>query len=140
MHKALTAHDEHIDRHKTLTVVNGKYETIGGTSASAPIFAALITAVNDARIAAGKAPVGWINPAVRLPPACIHDSLVALCLTLLELQLYSHSFRTAFNDIFMGSNPGCATKGFPAARGWDPVTGLGTPNFPRLLSRFMALP
>jgi hypothetical protein len=23
---------------------------------------------------------------------------------------------------------------------WDPVTGLGTPNYPKLLSVFMALP
>ncbi len=36
----------------------------GGTSASAPIFASLIAAINDARIAVGKGPVGWINPAV----------------------------------------------------------------------------
>ena len=39
----------------------------GGTSASAPIFAAVVAAVNDARLAAGKSPVGFINPAVRAP-------------------------------------------------------------------------
>jgi hypothetical protein len=31
------------------------------------------------------------------------------------------------NDITNGTNPGCGTAGFSAARGWDPVTGLGTP-------------
>lgn len=31
-----------------------------------------------------------------------------------------------------GNNPGCNTNGFPAKTGWDPVTGLGTPNFGRL--------
>ncbi|KAJ7902510.1 subtilisin-like protein [Mycena olivaceomarginata] len=36
----------------------------GGTSASAPIFASVIAAVNDARIAAGKSTVGFINPAL----------------------------------------------------------------------------
>jgi tripeptidyl-peptidase I len=30
-----------------------------------------------------------------------------------------------FNDITVGSNPGCLSGGFPAAVGWDPVTGLG---------------
>jgi hypothetical protein len=30
-----------------------------------------------------------------------------------------------FNDITEGTNPGCGTKGFPAAPGWDPSTGLG---------------
>ncbi|KAF8265081.1 peptidase S8/S53 domain-containing protein [Lactarius quietus] len=33
------------------------------------------------------------------------------------------------NDITSGSNPGCNTNGFSAGVGWDPVTGLGTPNF-----------
>jgi hypothetical protein len=37
-------------------------------------------------------------------------------------------------DMFLltGSNPGCSTNGFPAKAGWDPVTGLGTPNFAKL--------
>ncbi|EIW76276.1 subtilisin-like protein [Coniophora puteana RWD-64-598 SS2] len=29
----------------------------------------------------------------------------------------------------VGNNPGCGTKGFNASEGWDPVTGLGTPDF-----------
>ncbi|KAF8583077.1 subtilisin-like protein [Ramaria rubella] len=37
-----------------------------------------------------------------------------------------------FNDITVGNNPGCGTMGFQCRVGWDPVTGLGTPNF-RLL-------
>lgn len=64
--------------HKTVTVVNGAIETIGGTSASAPIFASLIAAVNDARIAAGKSPVGFINPAVRLTGCPCARSLACL--------------------------------------------------------------
>jgi hypothetical protein len=32
------------------------------------------------------------------------------------------------NDITNGTNPGCGTAGISAARGWDPVTGLGTPE------------
>ncbi|KAN0113839.1 serine protease [Russula decolorans] len=31
-----------------------------------------------------------------------------------------------------GSNPGCGTSGFSAVKGWDPVTGLGTPDFQEL--------
>ena len=34
--------------------------------------------------------------------------------------------------LFAGDNPGCSTNGFKAATGWDPVTGLGTPNFAKL--------
>jgi tripeptidyl-peptidase-1 len=38
-----------------------------------------------------------------------------------------------------GSNPGCGTDGFYAVKGWDPVTGLGTPNYPKMLRLFMGL-
>ncbi|KAF5328534.1 hypothetical protein D9758_017940, partial [Tetrapyrgos nigripes] len=38
-----------------------------------------------------------------------------------------------FNDITSGNNPGCNTEGFNATKGWDPITGLGTPNFEALL-------
>ncbi len=50
-------------------VLDGNHTHDGGTSASTPIFASMIVAVNDARLAAGKGPVGWINPAV-----CVFDT------------------------------------------------------------------
>ncbi|KAJ5171688.1 hypothetical protein N7492_004281 [Penicillium capsulatum] len=85
---------------------------IGGTSASAPVFAALLTRINEERLAAKKSTVGYVNPV-----------------------LYKHP--EAFFDVTKGSNPGCNTDGFTAAEGWDPVTGLGTPNYPALLKVFM---
>ncbi|OSD06587.1 subtilisin-like protein [Trametes coccinea BRFM310] len=101
----------------TAAVIAGNYSIVGGTSASTPIFAAIVAAVNDARLALGKSPVGPINPAI-----------------------YSILFTGAFHDVTNGTNPGCGTNGFPALAGWDPVTGLGTPNFPQLLLQFLALP
>ena len=41
---------------------NGAPVTIGGTSASAPVFAAILNRVNEERIAAGKGTVGFVNP------------------------------------------------------------------------------
>ena len=56
-------------------------------------------------------------------------------------QIYSPKFADAFNDITVGNNSGCGHDiAFPTARGWDPVTGLGTPKFPKLLERFLELP
>lgn len=55
-------------------------------------------------------------------------------------QLYSHFFAGVFNDITTGGNTGCGTDGFPTAQGWDPVTGLGTPKFDKMLQRFLVLP
>ncbi|CDO72763.1 hypothetical protein BN946_scf184994.g16 [Trametes cinnabarina] len=79
-----------------------------GTSASSPIFASIIALLNDELITAGKPPLGFLNP-----------------------WLYTTA-ASAFTDITSGNNPGCGTNGFPAEAGWDPVSGLGTPNYTKL--------
>lgn len=98
-----------------VTVLNGAWATIGGTSLAAPVWASVLTLLNEERLAQGKSTVGFVNPV-----------------------LYQHP--EVFNDITSGSNPGCGTEGFPAAEGWDPVTGLGSPNYPKLLALFKTLP
>ncbi|TFK52035.1 subtilisin-like protein [Heliocybe sulcata] len=89
-------------------VVDGSTGGVSGTSASSPTFAGIIALLNDYRIASGKAPLGFLNP-----------------------WLYSTGVN-GLNDITSGSNPGCNTNGFDATTGWDPVTGLGTPDFGKL--------
>jgi hypothetical protein len=37
-------------------------------------------------------------------------------------------------------DPNCGSQGFQTSKGWDPVTGLGTPNYPRMLEYFLSLP
>ncbi|KAH7872402.1 subtilisin-like protein [Lentinula edodes] len=97
--------------------IDGEFELVFGTSCSSPVVGSFITMVNDARLAAGKGPVGFINPAI-----------------------YSDQFQDAFNDITMGTNQGCNTVGFTATDGWDPVTGVGTPNVTKLIPLFLSLP
>ncbi|KAH9012365.1 subtilisin-like protein [Lactarius pseudohatsudake] len=80
-----------------------------GTSCSAPIVAGIISLLNDYQISQGKPPLGFLNP-----------------------WIYGSGLN-GFNDIVSGSNPGCNTDGFSAVVGWDPVTGLGTPDFLRLM-------
>jgi len=96
---------------------DGTWLSVYGTSASTPVVAAFLTTINDARIAAGKSTIGFINPTI-----------------------YSSSFQAAFNDITAGSNPGCDTNGFYAEPGWDPVTGIGTPNVAMLRDLWLGLP
>ncbi|KAI0321292.1 family S53 protease [Amylostereum chailletii] len=91
-------------------VLGGETGTVDGTSCSSPIFSSVVALLNGQLIAAGKSPLGFLNPF-----------------------LYSTG-ASALNDITTGDNPGCGTNGFPAAAGWDPVTGLGTPNFAKLLT------
>lgn len=86
-----------------------------GTSASAPTFSGVIALVNDARVASGKSPLGFLNPFIYANP-------------------------DIFNDVTEGNNPGCGTPGFFANEGWDPITGNGTPNYQKILEAAMALP
>lgn len=99
----------------TLIVLKGKYYRTGGTSAATPIVGSIISLINEERLKANKTVVGFINPVIYANP-------------------------DAFNDIVQGNNPGCGTRGFEAVPGWDPVTGLGTPDYQKLLKVFMALP
>ncbi|KAK4120474.1 subtilisin-like protein [Parathielavia appendiculata] len=43
-------------------VTSGRLKTVHGTSASAPVVASIISRINDARLHAGRKPVGFINP------------------------------------------------------------------------------
>ncbi|OBZ75872.1 Tripeptidyl-peptidase sed3 [Grifola frondosa] len=92
-------------------VVAGKIQSVQGTSCASPTFASIISLVNDKLVAKGRSPLGFLNPL-----------------------LYSPAGKAAFTDITFGNNPGCLTVGFPAQSGWDPVTGLGTPVFSKLLT------
>lgn len=92
-----------------------------GNSASAPVFAGIISRLNDARLAQGKPRMGFLNP-----------------------WLYGEG-RLGFKDIVHGRSSGCGGlsggvstpkvpgAGWDATEGWDAVTGLGTPSFQELL-------
>jgi tripeptidyl-peptidase-1 len=43
-------------------------------------------------------------------------------------------------EMLMIADPNCGSPGFQASKGWDPVTGLGTPNYPKMLEYFLGLP
>ncbi|KLJ05472.1 hypothetical protein EMPG_11051 [Blastomyces silverae] len=100
-----------------------------GTSASAPVFAAVVANLNSIRLAQGKPVLGFLNPL-----------------------LYSLK-GVGLNDIVEGHSEGCTGMssqtgldatyipgaGWDATAGWDPVTGLGTPNFALLAEIVKAL-
>jgi len=97
-----------------VTIEAGAVVPESGTSASCPAFAAVIALLNSDRIENGLAPFGLLNP-----------------------WLYSKAASAkALNDIVAGKSTGCTSQipgaGFAATVGWDPVTGLGTPDFKKL--------
>lgn len=86
-----------------------KWQSIGGTSAGAPTWAALI-ALADASAACHGSELGFINP--------------------LLYEAASTAYSSDFNDVASGNNDFTGTNGgkFAAGPGYDLATGLGTPN------------
>lgn len=101
---------------KFLVYDQGRLSRLSGTSASSPVFAGVVALLNAARRSKSLPPLGFLNP-----------------------WLYNNS--AALTDITGGASVGCTDTTYfkspaywNATQGWDPVTGLGTPNFPALLS------
>eukprot|EP00949_MAST-11_sp_MAST-11-sp1_P001400 g1400.t1 len=94
-------------------IANGETQSVGGTSASAPTFAGIISLLNEARMQAGKPALGFLNKWIYENP-------------------------TMFSDVVKGSNK-ISRAGMPlqygwqALKGWDGCTGLGTPDFSKML-------
>jgi subtilase family serine protease len=105
-------------------IVGGKFLIApgGGTSLAAPVWAAIVALADQY---AGRH-LGFINPAIYAIGR-------------------SSQYHRAFHDITTGNNTitigKVKVKGFSASRGWDPVTGWGSPDAQvliPLLARYVA--
>lgn len=97
-------------------VVGGATVYVDGTSASAPVVAAMLARINAEITAFNRTVIGWPHPFLyRLPDSCFHDVVVG-------------------DNRCGDTTQSCCASGFPAAPGWDPVTGLGSLNYPCVLS------
>jgi subtilase family serine protease len=91
---------------------------IGGTSSSSPQWAGLTAVANQMN---GGHPLGSLNP------------------LLYQIAGNPVSYANDFFDVTTGANQVDPTvPGYPATTGWDPVTGLGTPNAANLLPALIA--
>lgn len=89
------------------TRVDGLESTSGGTSAVAPLMAALVALLNQAK----QKRVGFLNPF-----------------------LYTNAANGIFKDVTTGTNGIANTvTGYQAGIGWDACTGLGTPIGTRIV-------
>lgn len=90
---------------------------VAGTSCAAPAASGLFALLNDLRLQNNKSTLGFLNPLI-------------------------YSYQDAFNDVMEGSSEGCGfgEGGWPAKKGWDAVTGVGTPNYDTLSKVVMRLP
>lgn len=88
----------------------GQWTLAGGTSAAAPLWAGVMAVADQV---AGH-PLGYINPSLYKIGA-------------------SSQYASAFRDVTEGDNSFNGVQGYSAAPGWDPATGLGTPNAANLI-------
>jgi len=105
-------------------IFDGKTMPIGGTSGASPQFAAFAALINVHRYQKGLGPIGPVTQTFWKIPSIGTD--------IVEGQSY------ATNRVGQ-----CGTEhlpGYKAAKGWDPVTGVGSPDFQLLLDYFLSLP
>jgi tripeptidyl-peptidase-1 len=98
-------------------VTDGFFFPLDGTSCACPTAAGLFGLLNQDRLDAGKSKLGFLNP-----------------------MLYAGA-AGGFNDIESGYNDYCGNpSAFPATKGWDAVTGFGSPDYPSLKTYVLSLP
>ena len=86
-----------------------------GTSCASPTASGIFGLLNDLRYESNKSPLGFLNP-------------------------FIYQNADAFNDITSGTNNGCGLNpGYPAAKGWDAATGIGSPDYLKLKSAVESL-
>jgi subtilase family serine protease len=103
---------------------NQGYVAVGGTSAGAPQWAAIVALANQVRASQARPPVGLVSP------------------LLYELAKSSRSYSRDFHDITVGNNAldyraiggPISEFGFGAGPGYDLASGLGTPNVANLVN------
>lgn len=93
--------------------VGGSYHNgAGGTSAVAPLWAALIARLNEGLRKQGQRPVGHLHPTLYADP----------------------SVQETFSPIHYGHNDPFGRAGYEGHSGWNACAGWGTPNGDRLLA------
>ena len=93
------------------------FVSVGGTSAAAPMWAAVVALANQYALAHGGYNLGFLNPAIY---------------TLLGTNVL---YARAFHDVTSGNN-----LNYPATAGYDMATGIGTPNVYGFIQAIVSLP
>ena len=100
----------------------------GGTSASTPTVAGMISLINDARLNAGLKPLGFLNS--RLYSLMEDPATYAECFTDVGIEKVGDDWDCSTYSSCDGCNDGDGSgPGFVATKGWDAQTGFGQPNF-----------
>lgn len=111
----------------------GEASPSGGTSAAAPVWAAIVGLLNDARFRAGKSSLGWLNPLVyQYGPEVLTDITGGYSVGCNGGNTQSGGDEPDGSGLVLGAR-------WNATEGWDPTTGYGTPDFQKLKALVLGL-
>jgi len=99
----------------------------GGTSASAPTVAGMLSLINDARLTKGLKPLGFINS--KLYKLMADEAVRAECFTDIGVDKVEDLWDCPTYSTCTGCDNGGKGPGFVATSGWDAQTGFGQPLF-----------
>ena len=60
-------------------VWKGDVTSVSGTSCASPTFASVVALLNDQLVAAGKSPLGFLNPLLYANPSALNDITSGMC-------------------------------------------------------------
>ncbi|RIV23216.1 hypothetical protein D2Q93_07940 [Alicyclobacillaceae bacterium I2511] len=98
-------------------VFQGQPAVVGGTSVSTPVFAALLTLVNQLRAETGRSPLSGVTQII-----------------------YQQELSLGFRDIVRGNNTFNGVVGYDAVPGWDACTGWGSLDATQWVETLSKLP
>lgn len=108
-----------------LVILKGKVHSLYGTSASGPIFAGIISLLNEARLKVGKRSLGFLNPLLyqiaKESPDAFHPVT---------------STNNRCSIMYLNGKINCCPYGYEGGNvfstNWNPLVGLGSPNYIKL--------
>ncbi|MGZ3643773.1 MAG: S53 family peptidase [Ktedonobacteraceae bacterium] len=102
---------------------SGNWYTVGGTSAAAPMWAAMMVLTNEMSLKMGGFNLGFINP------------------LLYQISNNASSYSSSFHDVYIGHNDvaGMSAHEYDAGPNYDMATGLGSYNAFALATNLVSL-
>ncbi len=100
------------------TIVNQNVYSYSGSTASVTVMAGFLSLINAQLVKQNKPLLGFVNPYLYANSASFIRDITEGC-------------------NFCNSNGVCCPQGYFAVSGWDPITGLGSPDYANLLATIL---
>jgi tripeptidyl-peptidase I len=117
-------------------IADGELMVTGGTSASTPSFAGIVSLLNAIRINSGLSTLGYLQPRLYQAMAAYnkevkHQKLLNKLFNVKDIVPMFYDI--TFGNSSQGGDHYVCPSGFVASEGWDAVTGWGSPRWEGLV-------